>query len=470
MAGLQDDQLRGIQGRRDEVLRRRFEQAGNAGQLTLDWTPAASPTGIGKFSASYSPQASALEVTVRTYVEFSDHDQTWDPNEQIPWRDRAFQIIEDFWSDRYLFQCTRPGWDYRAVARVRAVPHPTLAGADLRLRVSKAAPAIGTQGGGVGWGDGVPMCGLDDLAAYPKDQVRLRRRIFALRKYQLEKKLSEMALGFVSFDKDSATLTPAQNQRLVDFAKYHHRISTEDVSGIQIVVWGSTGGTDKTFQTGLGRRRAQAVADQLGVMIRGADIVKPMTSSRTTAMKDAVKAIVAANGGGANSTKIQGACLFVYVPPSVVQEAEKNYIVLCHEYGHMLGLPDEYMGLLHPNLTARVNLDTLIPLTVDLATRAGNPDEWDDSATRKRGQQAGMADLAENQPNIRVPTYMSQNQVIGNLAVASSSIMYAGMEIWPAHYLTLWSALGQITREYLDPRHWTIIPSPRNRKGSRYFK
>jgi hypothetical protein len=36
--------------------------------------------------------------------------------------------------------------------------------------------------------------------------------------------------------------------------------------------------------------------------------------------------------------------------------------------------------------------------------------------------------------------------------------MHSGDEILPAHYVTAWSALSQITSGYIDPDQWKIVP------------
>ena len=428
-------------------------------------------TGIGRFDAEYNPQAGQFNVTLKIHVEFRNHSLKWRDDEKLAWEPRAFRVVEDFWSKRYVFECKRPGWEkYKAQVKVTCVPS-ALGAAHLHLTVDKVDPNVGTQGGGVGWATMPPGCLIDNLAIEPKNQRTLRECIFNTRMVQMEEGLANRGLTAIPFAKNSADLSPQVKMKLMDYARFIHRIATKDVTGIEIYVYGGAGGTDGTFQRGLGKRRAEAVADVLDCVMRDDTAVTATDSaSKSTGLKNQILAsLSAAAGNPVTSTNYQGVVIVPHVRPNVDRAAEMNYIVLCHEIGHMLGLPDEYMGLLHPQLTVRSNSDNLVSQTLQVAMKSGDPAQWDDNTARKAGMQAGMSDLLGQNPDVKAPTFMNQTQMLGSLQIASSSIMYAGMEVMPAHYLTLWSCLCEMTWGSIDPRHWKISPSPNNRDGFRYF-
>jgi hypothetical protein len=428
-------------------------------------------TGIGCFDATYSVQANQLDITFKVFVDFSDHDQPWREDEKLKWQQRAFRIVSDFWSDRFSFQCTRRGWGkYNVAVKVHVVPSP-LGSAHLNLRVSKLPDDWPTSGGGVGWGQKPALCMLDNKAIEPKDQRSLRENIFNLRIYQMEQGLRDRKIGFIPFDKNSASLSSDAKAKILSYARYVHRISTKDITGIQLVVYGSTGGADSVFQTGLGKRRAKAVSDIFNCVLRDeTSLLTTDSPSRKKGLKEAIlRTMTDHAGNNVTSTSIQGVCIVVRVPKDVDHAAEMNYIVLCHEFGHMLGLPDEYMGRLHPKLTERVNADNIISSTLHLATKGGDPTQWGEADQRKAGQQAGMSALLDYNRDVKSPTFMDQNQVIGSTQVGSNSIMFGGMEVMPAHYLTIWACLAEMTWKYLKPTDWKIVPTPNNRGATRYF-
>ncbi|MEQ1571895.1 MAG: hypothetical protein ABMA64_40080 [Myxococcota bacterium] len=82
-----------------------------------------------------------------------------------------------------------------------------------------------------------------------------------------------------------------------------------------------------------------------------------------------------------------------------------------HEVGHMLGLNDEYGQ-------------------ADDEGHGMTPDQ--EALTRQSG--------AEQHP----------------VGVDSTSVMANGKDVLPAHYVTLWEALGQMTSAYLAPKDWQL--------------
>src|SRR6185312_2487153 len=224
----------------------KFIAAGRGGKFQVaNWEAI---TGIGCFDAIYNVQANQLDITFRVFVDFSDHDQPWREDEKLKWQQRAFRVVSVFWSDRFSFQCTRKGWEkYNVAVKVHVVSSP-LGSAHLKLRVSKLPDDWPTSGGGVGWGQKPALCMLDNKAIEPKDQRSLRENIFNLRIYQMEQGLRDRQIGFIPFDKNSATLSTDARARILSYARYVHRISTKDITGIQLVIYGNTGSSDNIFQ------------------------------------------------------------------------------------------------------------------------------------------------------------------------------------------------------------------------------
>ncbi len=429
-------------------------------------------TGIGRFDAVYSPQAGKLDVTVKVFIEYRDFDQKWSDNDKQKWGPRALWVVEDFWSNRFIFECARPDWEkkYRAEVKLRCV-ETTKANAHLHLVVDKRSPDAGTMGGGVSFSKKPPFCLIDNLAIEPKDQRKVREGIFNLRLFMIEQGLQDLRVAVIHFAANSDDIPGQMKLRLGDYARHVHRIATSDVVGIQLYVYGGKGAGDGTFQIGLGMRRAKAVKEVLDRVIRNDnEVVATDSPNKKSGLRAKIlEALTVHAGHAVASTQFQGAVIVTHVPSTVDRAAERNYIVLCHEFGHMLGLPDEYMGRLHPGLTARANTDSLISTTLQLATKSGDPANWDDETKRRAEQQAAMAEMLRQNPTVKAPAYLDQNQILGNIQVSSSSIMYGGMEVMPAHYLTLWQCLAEMTWGFVNPAHWKILPSTNYVSGMRYF-
>jgi hypothetical protein len=84
-----------------------------------------------------------------------------------------------------------------------------------------------------------------------------------------------------------------------------------------------------------------------------------------------------------------------------------------HEFGHAIGLPDEYInrttGALGTKQTAFANLAQ--------AAGVAPPDRWGDT---------------------------------------TASQMSAGVDVMPRHYLTIWEALGHMTQPDITRSEWSI--------------
>jgi hypothetical protein len=452
------------------VSKESFTTAGRTGKFSVtNWSPL---TGIGLFDANYNVATGEMIITIKVCITFSDFNQKWNEIEKGEWQKNLFEIVSKFWTDRYLLQCTREGWSEFVVQVKVNLELAPKTDAHVDIQVRKTMPDEPTSGGGVGWSAKPPLLSIDDKTIYPKDQLKQREAIFNLRMVQMGEAIRDHQVGFIPFNKDSSELNSETKMKLMKFARFINRISTNDIRGIQLVVYGHTAGSDSFMKMGLGKRRAQAVASALDTAL-GDNVsvfVTDSDSSKAGLKSSILKTLTDFHKRAVTSTSIQGVCISVRVPKAVSHAAEKNYIVICHEFGHMLGLPDEYMGALHPLLTERANADNMISKTFQRAIKDGDPEQWQDSHKRIRGQQAGMAEMLRYNTDVRSPTFLTQTEVIDSTMVATSSIMHSGMEVMPAHYLTVWSCLAEMTWDHLPPTAWKIVPSPRNRDAIRYFR
>lgn len=95
-------------------------------------------TGLGNFDALYEPKAGTLTVTVKCDFRFEDGKESdfedtdegkagahWDDKAKKAWKAEFLRRVSAFWSDRFVFHCTRDWWeDLQATVKVRFVETP----------------------------------------------------------------------------------------------------------------------------------------------------------------------------------------------------------------------------------------------------------------------------------------------------------------------------------------------------------
>jgi hypothetical protein len=121
-------------------------------------------------------------------------------------------------------------------------------------------------------------------------------------------------------------------------------------------------------------------------------------------------------------------------------------ITAAHEFGHMLGLMDEYYGAKSGEVVKKMISDGLLPTDTRADHLVANPPTAnEDEGT---GQEATASLLERAQ--------LSGADVTLADGARSSSLMTAGYELWPQHYVTVWEALTRMTRAELGERFWKL--------------
>lgn len=383
----------------------------------LDFRPSA---GYGKFDAYYWPRLSLMAAIVKMKLNYVQADNTPPPASLIAmwmagqdlrpffWTDaQKRQFAEDYrrrvadrWSFAHTFRSTKPCWPF--VAQPHVTPRVVDDAADAHFEVTvhkSAGPGIDYSSGfraenpgTAGWRGTGDLYSSDVQEAPDFNSVRVARS----ERQRLERAIAAAAASPVLFARDSAVIRPADVGTLRALADAMKARTPSDPA-IPVVIRGFASSEGQlAHNERLSEARAEAVAEEL----RRGGVPQPLVISP----------------GGPVGAPNDPSNRKVEIAPSTTFEASyagNRYSVAEHEFGHALGLPDEYVnrtsGALGDKQTA----------FVDLARAAGvaPPDRWGD---------------------------------------LTASQMSAGVDVLPRHYLTVWEALGQMTSPDIARDEWSI--------------
>lgn len=503
-------QNRGQQQATDKAM---FLREGAAGRLSVKNFIA--PTGIGLYDAVYDPASMEYRITARVKFNFISPDVDsaeavkWDGPSKEAYKRETLKVVNEAWSGRYAIKCTRDGWtDLSAKVVVTVEDIADVAQCHFQLDAKRLPVGVRSQGGGVAWSKEPPTIDVDSMGVLPKYTQQLQGNIFNMRERMMREALAATQSGVIQFTHNSHALAQAEVAKLGRLAQSLSAIIKPDVKGLKVYIYGSTSGF---AVSGRAKSRADVVRNWLKAHVPDSDDVFVAITKLTSEQKPlALKAMQAYyNDFTRTSMSLSGCVIFVAAPPNTVREAETNYIVMVHEFGHVLGLPDEYTGRLHPRIAATKPLASVMPATMQQFDKMSGQAhlQLKEGAKRKdfrlAMQQGGFArTFEEHGGGIDMPLFtageglFSEADAANKLSLArsaevsrlvnlhggdsdqvkaykkatpepafplkmgSSSIMATGMDILPAHYLPIWSSLGMATGRYLSPADWEIDPTP----------
>jgi hypothetical protein len=346
-----------------------------------------------------------LAVTVRILFDFQDfpeelaaaHERRycrWTADEKARWSAEFCGRVASRWSGVHVIRCVKDGWEeFRAAPTVKVEPVSD-GTAHYTVRVHKDLGGKRVQAG---------VDRVTKEADFSESNIEPEERVNPVegeaKRNQIveaERERLAAALGALSgAGANPIAFAPGDNNvpvpvrgRLWDLGKALAQ-SFPAAPRFPLQVLGESDGKEHGSPADLARSRADLVA----TIVNGTAAGYPVhVSSR-------------ADGSGRRASISLGD----------LQEGWSNpYTVGEHEFGHMLGNPDEYDDPQHPH----------------------------DEAKRK-----AWSALVES-AGVSVPMKGTE--------ASTTSQMSKGTDVLPAHYATIWEALGEITAPYVTRDQWTL--------------
>jgi outer membrane protein OmpA-like peptidoglycan-associated protein len=326
----------------------------------------------------------------------------WSDTEKTTFASEFISQVSSTWSGQHQMSSTKPCWEhYSALPMVHVVQVDDAASAHYNMTIHKVSdaelPFV--------YRSAINNENLSDPAAQPTGDLwetdtasnaNFRsRRVATDERKRIDAAIAAAGAGRIQFEKDSAVVPPGERGKLDQLASALNQVYPNAPRiPLDLTGWASAEGT-AARNNDLSLDRALAVERYLS----GRSVPQPLTSI----------------GFGATGAPNDVANRRVDVATDTTFEstyADNDYSVGVHEFGHMLGLTDEYRatetGLL---AGARTNYETLM-------TSAG----------------------------VEKPRWGED----------TSSIISAGVDVLPRHYVTIWEALGRMTEPDILQDQWHL--------------
>ncbi|WP_308367691.1 MULTISPECIES: OmpA family protein [unclassified Microbulbifer] len=378
--------------------------------------------GYGMFDATYIPFASLMTASVKMKFNFlpaEDMPDIWtlaqliadgntaevakyfwtEPQQRQYETDYVTQVASR-WSLQHAFRSTKPCWPFVA----HPVVYPSIVASDtdahFNVNVFKMSSASASRKStfrarNPGTADWQGSGELDENDVVDKQNHR-SRDVARSERMRLERAISSTSASPILFEQGKSAIRPGEEVKLRALANLMKQKNPSDPV-IPLLIDGFASAEGRAaFNQRLSEDRANAVRD----LLQSEGVPQP-------AIPDGKGAVGAPNDPASRKVEL--------TPDSSFETSYSGnvYAVAGHEFGHTLGLPDEYRNRTSGNLGQKQTDFT------NLAHAAGvePPDRWGDR---------------------------------------TSSIMASGVDVLPRHYLTLWEALGAMTDPDITRDEWSV--------------
>jgi hypothetical protein len=421
-------------------------------------------TGLGRFDAEYNPTAGQLTIRIRVLFDFGDKDPAsptfksglgnWTDDERKNFILSFKNQAEAAWSGKYLINCIKPGWDdLKAKVKIVLDPARTIDTAHFHHQIAKNQ-VIGT---GIG-------------REQSKDRNQKNVGNFMQKDATVGPQKASVCSGIASHDKGRMDniITAAKVNPIRFTAANEIDDTSKGKLDLLVAMMNRTerpGSVPVPFIAYGFDNKRERFKNIDGAMIRANKVKQYLTGKlqKNPVNVDKYQTLLDAaeedyKGTNRKDVRKEKKAAFDLMNANrnhrqVELKADDNfswtgdpYSVLAHEFGHMLGNPDEYFAY---------GSEKIRDAKAKQLASTGNPEDMeraiqvqatDPSGTKSHAEvQEPMGDLAEK-----------AGQQIPEFGPKTSSIMSAGTDVLPVHYVTMWEVLGEITKDAIKPEEWKI--------------
>jgi hypothetical protein len=399
-------------------------------------------TGRGKFDCAYDPVQGVLDITVK--IDVSSPGGKIEQDELLRLAGIFRGAVPGYWDGKWAFKCTRKGWE--GVAPVRARFHVDVQPSHLShfsLILSQPAQSKGPK---------LPsymrecrgFVSLRQITVGPGEKDRVELQDFHVQDFyhvlasqiiaQHERQRLQEAMGFANPHFAQGSKIPQSSAFTLSVPVKRggktEIIKTKVIALITDEESEAFRNMNRRILGDFARFAAQALPGSPPIPVIVSPPGSPIVHGREN-WTEHVKGIVSIlkEVGLRNPVEIgdpipEAVTVTLRIDEELERQELENlrYNVAAHEFGHMIGLPDEYENpVASVQATAEDNAKAIVKGNfLDLVRRAG----------------------------FFAPEFPSH----------TSSMMSDGMTVMDFHSVTVWDALCAMTRHYVGPKEWRVLP------------
>lgn len=414
-----------------------------------DWQPS---TGGGKFDALYSPKEGVLHIRMRVHFNFTDADPAYkdtaaDPKElkwsstgKKDWSKKWVDSVMGKWGNIAPFTCDKAGFtDVTVKPQIEIEQVSSAAKSHYSLGISKAfrKKEGGMRAGGV---SGVNRTGT---GTFQEQDVyeKINKSKVAQHLRATEGKVNILP----AYERDRERLTTLLSKTpAIGFQANSDAFDGQGAAAAAAVA-----------QAILTLRSSSALAElhPIHIMV-GIDTgeARGLLLTRFRRIKDVLVAAGVHNLLSAKQADAPHAWAIADIAPES-EQVKEDYMnrwdryTSAHEFGHMIGLLDEYCPAVSPDLILKM---------VNEGAIAATDTNLSDYAKGKKGnneaEQGAYASLL-TKTGLSVPNWARPEATKDE---KGTSLMSGGFEVLRQHHITLWEVLAEMTKADVPEANWKV--------------